>query len=253
MGTLSGGNGGGSPSDGGGDPFDGLPELPPEWGIVVVPDDPAELAEESAEVRRELRREARHGRWRRWLGLSGPVSPEGLPSPRLPILIMAIAVLAALISMVAMGWQREALRPPTSTTGQPTAASTDAVTELRSLPALELIDSAGGTVSLRSLTPSVILLTDSCDCADLIRATAAAAPNEVRIVTVARTSSPPAPAAFGVQSLGDPTGELRKAVGLAGDGQAVALLVNRDGQVVRAIPGVSAVDAYRADLPGLAA
>src|SRR3954464_9707963 len=50
MGTLGDDNGG--PPPGGG----GLPDLPPEWGVIIIPDDPSELAPEIDEVRRELRR-----------------------------------------------------------------------------------------------------------------------------------------------------------------------------------------------------
>ncbi|HEY3007410.1 MAG TPA: hypothetical protein VGJ63_05010 [Micromonosporaceae bacterium] len=253
MGTLSGGNGGGTPSDGGRDPFDGLPDLPPEWGTVVVPDDPAELADEAAEVRRELRREARLGTWRRVIGLPATAGGEGgLPPVRLPILIMSIAVLAALISMFALGWQRDGIRPNTSEPENTVAATTS--TGLRTLPALELIDNAGREVALRSLVPSVILLTDGCgDCSGLVQETLAATPFGVGVATVARTSAPPKPAATGVRSLGDPVGELRKAMGLAGDTRTAAVLVDRSGDVVRTVSGVTSVGDYRADLPRLAA
>jgi hypothetical protein len=251
MGTLSGGNGGGSPPDGGGDPFDGLPDLPPEWGVVVIPDDPGELAAEAAEVRRELRRDARRGAWGQIFGLSVPPGGDaGLPSLRLPILIMTLAVLAAMISMFALGWQREVVAPGSTAEPQRTAATTP---EPRTLPALDLVDGGGGTVSLRSLVPSVILLTDGCDCGALIEATIAAAPPTVIVVTVARTSSPPAAAATGVRSLGDPTGELRQTLELTEDERPVALLVDRTGEIVRALPGVNTVEEYRAGLASLAA
>lgn len=48
----------------------GLPDLPPEWGRVVVPDDASALAEEAAQLRRELRRRSSATRWRRRLGLT---------------------------------------------------------------------------------------------------------------------------------------------------------------------------------------
>ena len=35
MGTLGDDNGGPSPGSG------GLPDLPPEWGVVIIPDDPS--------------------------------------------------------------------------------------------------------------------------------------------------------------------------------------------------------------------
>ena len=47
----------------------GLPDLPPEWGVVIIPDDLAELTRESTQVRRELRWQARSVRWRRRLHL----------------------------------------------------------------------------------------------------------------------------------------------------------------------------------------
>src|SRR5260370_261981 len=51
MSGLGGGNGDGWPPDGGGQP-DGLPGLPPEWGTIVIPDDPAHLATEATKGRR---------------------------------------------------------------------------------------------------------------------------------------------------------------------------------------------------------
>src|SRR5690606_6148008 len=90
MGTLGGGNGGERPSDGGNRP-DGLPGLPPEWGRIVIPDDPADLAEEATEVRRELRREARRRRIRRLLRLPARPDPDE-QSIRIPLIIMAIAI-----------------------------------------------------------------------------------------------------------------------------------------------------------------
>ena len=53
MGSLS-DNGGNWPPDGGSP--DGLPDLPEEWGVIVVPDDLSELAEEVDAVRAELHR-----------------------------------------------------------------------------------------------------------------------------------------------------------------------------------------------------
>src|SRR5436309_3018240 len=98
MGTLGDDNGGPSPSGG------GLPDLPPEWGTVIIPDDPSELAPEIEEVRRELRRLARRNRWRRSLHLppltGRPAGDAG--SLGLPLLIMAIAIIATLTSLFAL-------------------------------------------------------------------------------------------------------------------------------------------------------
>ena len=47
MGSLRGDNGGGRAPDGG-----GLPDLPPEWGTIIIPDDAGELSREAAAIRR---------------------------------------------------------------------------------------------------------------------------------------------------------------------------------------------------------
>src|SRR4051794_30524012 len=103
MGTLRGDNGGGQPP-GGGQP-EGLPGLPPEWGYIVIPDDPSALDEESAPVRRQFRRETRRLRWRRRLHLR-PREPrrysEEVPGLAIPLLIMSIAVTATLTSLFAI-------------------------------------------------------------------------------------------------------------------------------------------------------
>jgi hypothetical protein len=118
MGTRSGGNGGGQPPD-------GLPDLPPEWGIVVIPDDPSELAQESARVRRELRRDARQRRWRRRLHLPPPkakpaTDDEDAPTLGVPLLVISIAVIATLVSLFAVAWPNTQQRPHL----QPTAVAT---------------------------------------------------------------------------------------------------------------------------------
>jgi hypothetical protein len=107
VGTLSGGNGGGWPPD-------GLPDLPPEWGTIVIPDDAAELAREATRVRRELRRQRRGSTWRRRLHLS-PAAPRGSdrdgPPLGVPLLVISIAILATLTSLFAIAWPTRAQRP----------------------------------------------------------------------------------------------------------------------------------------------
>src|SRR5687767_12177349 len=107
MGSMGNGNGG-TPPEGGGRP-EGVPDLPPEWGTVVIPDDLSELAEESEAVRRDLRRHARQDTWRRRLG--GNASQSSL---RIPLLIMAVAVLATLTSLFAVTWpgRQQPVTPP---------------------------------------------------------------------------------------------------------------------------------------------
>jgi len=117
MGTRSDGNGNGWPPD-------GLPDLPPEWGTVIIPDDPSELAQESARIRREIRRHDRQLRWRRRLHLPPPQPPAGAeddaPSLGIPLLVISIAVIATLVSLFAIAWPAAQPRPGF----QPTAVVT---------------------------------------------------------------------------------------------------------------------------------
>jgi hypothetical protein len=117
MGTRSDGNGNGWPPD-------GLPDLPPEWGTVIIPDDASELAQESAHVRREMRRHERQQRWRRRLHLPPPQPPTGMeddtPSLGIPLLVISIAVIATLVSLFAIAWPAAQPQPGL----QPTAVAT---------------------------------------------------------------------------------------------------------------------------------
>src|SRR5258707_1749030 len=98
MGTLRGDNGGERPPEGG-----GVPDLPPEWGLVVIPDTPSELDNEAAALRREWRRAARVNRLRQRFGLAPPKIGRGRSGTTfaLPLLIMSIAIVATLTSLFA--------------------------------------------------------------------------------------------------------------------------------------------------------
>src|SRR3954447_7429846 len=161
-----GGDGGGWPPDGG--TPDELPDLPPEWGHVVIPDDASALADEAAAVREELRRERRRYRWRRLLRRG---RRAGL---RAPVLVMATAVLVTLASLLTVAWPGLTRPLTVQRTAGSTATSTATRTPGRTLPALDLIAADDQSVALRSLLPAVILLVDSCRCDDLVTATAAA-------------------------------------------------------------------------------
>lgn len=252
------GNGnGGTPPDGGGRP-EGVPDLPPEWGPVFIPDDLSELADEAAAVRKELRHQARQNTWRRWLGLPVPGS-SSQSSLRVPLMIMAVAVLATLASLFAVTWpgRKQPMPPPAARTSGSAPAPTHTV------PALDLIDVDGATVSLRGLLPAAVMLTDGCDCAGLIADTAAAAKPGVTVVTVTKSSAPPPramtprPPGSGVASvrtLADPTGELRGSlqIGTPGTGRsATVLLVSRTGEIVHTEPAAQTVEDFRDDLAAL--
>ena len=94
----------GKPDAEGHGPPDGLPDLPPEWGRVVVPDDASALAEEARQLRRELRRSGRQATWHRRLGRTR--RPDGRPSLGLPVLILLVAVLTTLAGLAAVTWPR---------------------------------------------------------------------------------------------------------------------------------------------------
>ncbi|MGC5017476.1 hypothetical protein [Micromonospora sp. DT47] len=230
---------------------DGLPDLPPEWGRVVVPDDASALADEAEQLRRELRRHSAGVRWRGGLGLTP--RPDGRPPRGLPLLILLVAVLTTLAGLAVVTWPR----PPRGA-DRPTVLpypSGPAPLTGRALPALDLVDAGQAPVPLRRLLPAMIILVDGCACAEQVAAAAAAAPAGVQVVTVAggRTVGPTPAAGGPVRALADPAGGLRAAVHLdARPGAAPALLVDRDGTVVRVLPELGAADDYRADLARLA-
>jgi hypothetical protein len=161
MGTLSGGNGGGWPPD-------ELPELPSEWGAIVIPDDASELAREATRVRRELRWQAFELRWRRRLHLPranpGPGEEEDMPALGVPLLVILIATIATLTSLFVISWptrpQQSDLQPtavvtpsvgiPASGSGDPRAPS--AGPDVPG-PTAAVMPRALGTVTSRSLGP----------------------------------------------------------------------------------------------------
>ncbi|NUT37711.1 MAG: hypothetical protein HOV79_32095 [Hamadaea sp.] len=118
----------------------GLPDLPPEWGEVVIPDDPAELDEEAEIVRKELRRAARRSRraermrvWRRRLHLPERIDDPDEPSALLPLLVLAIAVLITLVGLIAVTWSgvmnpRQNPTPAPATTISPGSGTSTTVT-----------------------------------------------------------------------------------------------------------------------------
>lgn len=258
MGSLS-DNGGNWPPDGGSP--DGLPGLPDEWGVIVIPDDLSELSEEVSAVQAELHRARHRTGWQRFAQRPGmrALRRFGAASLRAPVLIISMAVLVTVASLFASAWPG----PTRSPTTQRTATTTDDRDD--KLPALELMGGNGKLDPLLAHVPAVVLLTDGCDCASLIADTAAAAPAGITVITVIAGAAagqtggaPPtnaAPAATQgttVLALRDPTGELRSGLHLgAPDGTAAALLVNRDGDIVRKITRTALIEEFRPDLARL--
>ncbi|MBW6432860.1 hypothetical protein KZ829_03775 [Actinoplanes hulinensis] len=248
----------------GGGPSDDLPEFPEEWGVIVIPDDLSELADEVAAVRAELHTAAPLNRWqrladrptvRRLRRLSGLLTHT-------PALIITLAILVTVASLFASAWPG----PPR----QPATQRTSGATESRSdqLPALDLIDSDGQSVSILERLPAVLMLTEGCDCAALVRDTIAAVRSDIAILTVSKvraSASAPAagqnllpttrtPRADGkmVTALQDPTDTLRRQLGIgAPDGTAAVVLVDRLGKIVRVHPRTASVETFRPDLSRL--
>jgi hypothetical protein len=260
-------NGAERPAGGGRD--DGLPGLPADWGTVVIPDDPAELSSESDDVRRQLRRArrrlARRNRWRRLTGRpisSGTLSLTAVdnetPTLALPLMIMAIAVVASLVSLFALSRPAgQALVPPGITSLLPSDNGSKAVTVTTpaALPNLVLVDSHGNQVSLAQLHPAVLMLAEACSCEALAaQLDAALDPGVPLIVVRVIAVDIDAPA----RVLADPEGALRAAfisvTGLSGAPPATGasvLLVDQRARVIavyQQVTDVSQLDSQLAKL-----
>ncbi|GGL02970.1 hypothetical protein [Mangrovihabitans endophyticus] len=240
---------GGRPHEG--EPPDGLPGIPKEWGVIVIPDDLSELADEVRAVQAEL-----HPHRRQPL-LAGTALRRLLRAGvRAPVLIVAMAVMVTIASLLASAWSQTP-RPPSAVPASADSAARD------TLPALELIGSDGHTVPLRGQMPAVVLLTDGCDCAGLITDTITAIGPRIAVVTVSSeappstgTTPPPGatPQAQGktIRHLRDPTGELRRELHLAEpDGTAAAVLVDHAGTIVRTFPRTASVETLLPDIARL--
>jgi hypothetical protein len=200
MGDLRPNNGGGTPPEDGGGAYPGdLPDFPPEWGTIVIPDNAAELEAEASALRRELRRETRRSRLRSTFGLA----PAGQDAPSLgvPVVIMAVAVITTLLSLFVVTWDHR--RSATAPVG-PGAVSATAVP----LVNVTLSDAAGARVQLGGVLPAVLLLVHGCDCPELVAAIAAAAPAPITVIPVDRTAPCAVGTAPNVRCLADPDGAL---------------------------------------------
>jgi hypothetical protein len=251
---------GGWSSDGGSP--DGLPDLPEEWGVIVIPDDLSELDDEVETIRAELRLAEKPSRWRRFVSRPGMRGARRIAATavRAPVLIISMAVLVTVASLFASAWPG----PPRQPATQRTASTTDDRGD--TLPALELVGTDGHTVPLRGRLPAVILLIDGCDCATLVSDTIAAVRPEIAVITISAATAaaaatgevtPPTgatPQAQGktVRVLHDPSGGVRGQLKLAApDGTAAALLVNQTGEIVRRVPRTASVEDIRPDLARL--
>ncbi|GIJ21801.1 hypothetical protein [Micromonospora lutea] len=213
----------------------GLPDLPPEWGRVVIPDNLAALADEAEQVRRELRAAAdHHRRWR---------------PPAKPVIVLVVAVLTTIAGLAAVTWPRNGRTGPSTSTPDPAPALLTG----RPLPALDLVDGGQSPVPLRGLLPVVVLLVDGCACPDQVAEAATAAPPGVTVVTVAGARPRAAPAGTQVRTLADPAGGLRAFLHVPASQDGVtALLADRTGRIILIVPKVASITNYHAELSRLA-
>ena len=255
---------GGWSSDGG--PPDDLPDLPEEWGVIVIPDDLSELSDEVEAIRAELKLAERPSGWRRLIHRPAVRRLRRIASAtlRAPVLIISMAVLVTVASLVASAWPG----PPRQPAVQRTANSIDVSVD--TLPALELIGNDGQTVPLRAKLPAVILVVDGCDCVRLIAETTAAVRPEIAVIIVAAATTSATPSSAAGKAVTPPTGAMPQAQGKtvqvlrdaagnirtqlkvgAADGTAAVFLVDRSGQIVRKVPRTASVDDIRPDLARL--
>jgi hypothetical protein len=248
MGTLRGDNGGERPPDGG-----GLPDLPPEWGQIIIPDNAAELEHEAAIVRRQMRRAARANRWRRRLGLP-PLAlkktDDDSPALGLPLLIMSIAIIATLTSLFAIAWPSKSGTPSRAASGAPAATASS----LTLVADVTLADPSGAPLHLRTVAPAVVLLVDGCGCADLLAQTSRAVDAAVTVLAVASTIPPvpsPAPGHL-IRAARDAKDTLRATyAGSPPSGGVTAILVSGAGLVLGVVSPVNSVDQLSSYLPEL--
>ncbi|WP_430781346.1 hypothetical protein [Actinoplanes sp. G11-F43] len=256
-------NGGRPPGGGSPDDFDGFPDFPEEWGVIVIPDDLSELSEEVEAVRAELRTGPPLTRWQLFARRPAirRVRRFGALLVRTPALIISVAVLVTIASLFASAWPGPARQPATQRTGGTTEARPS------ELPALDLIGADGRNIALRGRHPAVLLLTDGCDCAKLLDDTVAAVDPDVTVMVITTASSAPSPSAAAgvlptartpqasgktVLPLHDPTDELRDGLGLsAPDGTAAVILIDKAGKIVRINPRTASIETIRPDLARL--
>jgi hypothetical protein len=252
-------DGNGVPPDDGGPHRDDLPDFPPDWGPVIIPDDASELDDEADALRRELRRHARQSTLRAALGLRPPrphsnrhkISPLGIPA-----VIMAVALLVTLISLLVVVWGSQPTTTPPSSgplgPGPVPATTNVSDSSPEGLGDIVLNDADGRSVRLDNRLPAVVLLVDRCDCATLAPDLAALAPTGVSVVAVAERVTGTSNA--NVQALADPNGLLRAKVAdpaRPAAPAAIAVLLDSRGGVVAIRPGVLTAAELSADMAKL--
>jgi hypothetical protein len=244
---------GGSPDD--------LPDLPEEWGVIVIPDDLSELSDEVEAVRAELHLAPPPNRWQRFARRPAirRLRRAGALLLRAPVLIISMAILVTVASLFASAWPG----PPRQPTTQRTSGSVPAPGN--TAPALDLVGLDGQMVPLRGQLPAVVIITDGCDCAALIAETVTLVGPDVAILAVSTTAPSAANSPSGLTTaqtpradgktvlyLRDPAGSLRAHAGLtAQDGTAAVLPIDSGGTILHTLQHVVRASSIQSDLDRL--
>lgn len=200
----------------GGGAGDKVPDLPPEWASIVIPDDARELTAEVEALRRERRRDAR----RAWMPRLFPRPRYGLSGPLIALSVLIAGVFSSLIFLLPTG----PASPRQQRLGRPTAPA-GSVGGL--LPDVRLSSSTGSTVRTRDLRPAVVLvLPKSCACAALIdEIVTDTTTGRLAVLVVTEGSSAPRPLPNNaprerITSVADPASALDRALALAAPSSA---------------------------------
>ncbi len=222
------------------DACDVPPSVPTPWGEVPIPDDASALTEETADVRRALRRT----RWRR--RLLGPVEDPGGPGVVGPLLAVALTVMVGVGSLLGGFWPYQS--------DDDMSGGTRIGDAPERVPDLVLTDAHGHAVRLASIRPSVIISVARCVCTDLVtQAATITRRRNLPLVIVHRPTvacPPPSVATSNpdhVVCLADPEGVLPgnvTATRTPRDGTAMVVLVARDGSVTQALTDVDSAHQF---------
>ncbi|MGH3738212.1 MAG: hypothetical protein ACRDT6_21775, partial [Micromonosporaceae bacterium] len=213
--------------------------VPAPWGAVVIPDDLSELDAEAAQVRHELRGERRRRRWRRLFGATDPAGGPGVVGP---LVIVALAMTLALVSLFGGFWPYQAEDRATGDGPAPGAR--------QPLPDLVLSDAAGTTVRLRELSPVVVLAVGRCECTGLIARTAELGREQgLAVAVIGQPHAPPLPpgSTAAVRALADPYGTFAHTVAprrASRTGTALVVLVDKDGTMTQLMHDVQSVEEF---------
>lgn len=228
-----------------------LPPIPPEWGPIVIPDDPRELADEAEQVRAELAEEvARARRWPFRRAFDGPLS-----LPLISLVLMLIAALASLAIVVlpsnAPDTRNAPLANPSTRAGEVGGL----------LPSVTLRTDDNHPAAVRRLRPAILLLLPAgCECASLATDLAKSAAGLNILVGLVSSEDkaaarPQVAKPTRVLSLVDPDQLLTTNIATEDPGQPTAVLVRSDGTIARIIPTFTSTDAraLKSELAGLTA